>query len=178
MSHVRRYRTTVEDSGVRRVEYREAWILEDEPMFTVHHGRLGHPGTVKDQQVASPEEATELLDAFVAQCEEDGFTVLADDDVATVSVLYRLRGEAVTRIENQHTDTLRTEITHQLAWRGLGEVTDVIEQPGQMLLLVRTPHAAKAAAEIPAAAKRAHGVQPNKVQVRLGDLRTQAGESA
>lgn len=37
------------------------------------------------------------------------------------------------------------------------------------MLRVRTPHARKAAAEIPAAAKRADGVQPNKVDVRTAE---------
>ena len=53
--------------------------------------------------------------------------------------------------------------------RPIGEVEDVVEEVGALVLRVRTPHARKAAAEIPAAAKRADGVQPNKVDVRTAE---------
>ena len=71
--------------------------------------------------------------------------------------------------ERRSLERLRVEVTHQLAWRGLGEVEDVVEEVGALVLRVRTPHARKAAAEIPAAAKRADGVQPNKVDVRTAE---------
>lgn len=84
-------------------------------------------------------------------------------------VAYRLRGREATVIERRTVERLRVEVTHQLAWRGLGEVEDVVEEAGALVLRVRTPHARKAAAEIPAAAKRADGVQPNKVDVRTAE---------
>ena len=105
----------------------------------------------------------------MAQGAEEGF---AEADPATFAVLpvaYRLRGREATVIERRTVERLRVEVTHQLAWRGLGEVEDVVEEAGALVLRVRTPHARKAAAEIPAAAKRADGVQPNKVDVRTAE---------
>lgn len=171
MSIVRLYRDVTAEDGTRRFEYREAWCEPGSGQFTVHHGRVGAVGTVGDQPVADDAEGEELLAAFVAQGREEGFAELADDALTTLSVTYRLRGRTSTPIEAQHADALRSEITHQLAWRGLGDVEDVAEEEGRLVLIVRTPHAAKAEAEIPAAAKRAHGVQPNKVEVHRGDLR-------
>lgn len=176
MSISRLYRDRTEEDGRRTFEYREAWIDPSGELFTVHHGRVGHPGTVGDQPLTSEADGAELMDAFLAQGEADGFAPADEDAFDVLEVAYRLRGRAITEIERRHGQTLREEVTHQLAWRGLGEVTDVVDGDGELVLVVRTPHAPKAAAEVPAAAKRAHGIQPNKVEVRRVDgPRTPAG---
>lgn len=166
MSIVRLQRDTTAEDGRRVFEYREAWLEPDASVFTVHHGRVGHPGTVGDQPVSGEEEGRELLAAFLAQGIEEGYTEADPETFDVVEVGLRLRGRAPADIERRHAEALREELTHQLAWRGLGEVTDVADGDGELVLTVRTPHAAKACAEVPAAAKRAHGVQPNKVTAR------------
>lgn len=166
MSIIRLYRDTQADDGRRLFEYREAWLEPDGATFTVHHGRVGQPGTAADQPVAGPEEGEELLAAFLAQGLADGFAEADPDGFATVLVEYRLRGREASSIERRHAETLREEITHQLAWRGLGEVVEVTEQDGALVLTVATPHPAKAATEVETAARRAPGIQPNKVSVR------------
>lgn len=166
MSIVRLQRGTTAEDGRRVFEYREAWLEPDASVVTVHHGRVGHPGAVSDQPVADEDEGRELLAAFLAHGMEEGFVEADPETFDVVEVGLRLRGRAATEIERRHAQTLREELTHQLAWRGLGEVTDVVDGEGELVLTVRTPHAAKACAEVPAAAKRAHGVQPNKVAAR------------
>lgn len=166
MSIVRLQRDTTAEDGRRVFEYREAWLEPDASVFTVHHGRVGHPGTVGDQPVSGEEEGRELLAAFLAQGIEAGYAEADPETFDVVEVGLRLRGRTPADIERRHAEALREELTHQLAWRGLGEVTDVADGDGQLVLTVRTPHAAKACAEVPAAAKRAPGVQPNKVTAR------------
>ncbi|MDY6055503.1 hypothetical protein [Micrococcus sp.] len=166
MSIVRLHRDVVGEDGRRQFEYREAWVEPDGGPFVVHHGRVGHVGTVAEQPLTSPEEGQELLTAFAAQGEAEGFTPLAEDTLEVVEVAYRLRGRTPSSIERRHAQTLREELTHQLAWRALGEVVDVVDGEDALVLVVRTPHAAKAIAEVPAAARRADGVQPNKVEAR------------
>lgn len=165
MSIVRRYRDTAAEDGSRLFEYREAWCAPGSGEVVVHHGRVGQPGTVTEERVADDAAGEELLEAFAAQCAEDGFTELEESALAELVVAYRLRGRAATDIERRHGETLAGEITHQLAWRGLGEVVETAEAEGRLELLVRTPHAGRAMKEIPVAAKRAHGIQPNKIEV-------------
>lgn len=165
MSIVRRYRDTAAEDGSRLFEYREAWCAPGSGEVVVHHGRVGQPGTVTEERVADDAAGEELLEAFAAQCAEDGFTELEESALAELVVAYRLRGRAATDIERRHGETLAGEITRQLAWRGLGEVVETAEAEGRLELLVRTPHAGRAMKEIPVAAKRAHGIQPNKIEV-------------
>ena len=171
MSIVRLYRDQTGEDGTRRFEYREAWFDEEAAEFVVHHGRVGTVGTVGEQKVADAAEGEELLAAFAAQSAEEGFAELEDSALGVVSVAYRLRGREASDIERRLGEALSAEITHQLAWRGLGDVVDTTEQEGRLVLTVLTPHAGKAASEVPVAAKRAAGIQPNKVEVHRGDLR-------
>ncbi|WP_158496009.1 hypothetical protein [uncultured Micrococcus sp.] len=165
MTIIRRYRDTTADDGSRLFEYREAWSAPGSGQLTVHHGRVGQPGTVADQDVVDDAEAATLLEAFAAQCDEDEFTPLTEERLAHVLVEYPLRASAPSPAEQTTLEHLRRQITHRLAWRGLGEVVDMTIRNGQAVLTVETPHAAKASAQIPAAAKGAQGVQPNKVRI-------------
>lgn len=166
MSIVRRYRDTTAADGTRLFEYREAWCAPGSGEVVVHHGKVGQPGTVTEEKVADDAAGEELLEAFAAQCAEDGFAELEDSALTDLVVVYRLRGRTAMDIERRHGETLAGEITHQLAWRGLGEVADTVEAEGFLELRVRTPHPGRATREIPVAAKRAHGIQPNKIEVR------------
>lgn len=171
MSIVRLYRDQTGEDGTRRFEYREAWFDADAAEFVVHHGRVGAVGTVGEQKVKDEAEGEELLAAFATQSAEEGFAELEDSALTILSVVYRLRGKEISGIERKLGDLLSTEITHQLAWRGLGDVVDTTEQDGRLVLTVRTPHAGKAETEVLVAAKHADGIQPNKVEVHRGDLR-------
>lgn len=166
MSIIRTYRRTQDTDGRVQLDYREAWFVpgpEGTPgELVVHHGRVGTTGTTAAEAVADAETGEQLLADFRQQSQADGFAVLEEKDQATVEVSYRLKGSAPTTVETSLVESLRGELTNQLAWRGLGEVTTVEFSPGRALLTVLTPHAAKAMAEVPAAVKHA-GVQASRV---------------
>ncbi|VXB43371.1 conserved hypothetical protein [Citricoccus sp. K5] len=161
MSIVRTYRRSEQD-GQQRLDYREAWFAPGSGEVVVHHGRIGSTGTTSAEQVADDATGEELLAGFAAQCAEDGFAVLPEEELKHVEVSYRLKGAEPTSVETALVAKLRGEITNQLAWRGLGEVVEERSESGRVVLDVATPHPRKAAAEIPAAAKFA-GVQPSRV---------------
>ncbi|MFC7402216.1 hypothetical protein [Citricoccus sp. GCM10030269] len=161
MSIVRTYRRSDVD-GQQRMEYREAWFAPGSGEVVVHHGRVGNTGTTTAENVPNDDAGEELLASFAAQCAEDGFTELTAGETSRLEVSYRLKGAEPTRVEHTLVEALRGEITNQLAWRGLGEVVDQRRESGRIVLDVDTPHARKAAAEIPAAAKLA-GVQASRV---------------
>ncbi len=161
MSIVRTYRRFDQD-GQQRVEYREAWFAPGSGEVVVHHGRLGTTGTTTAEPVADDAAGEELLAGFAAQCAEDGFTEPAEHGLKTLEVAYRLKGAAPTAVETSLVSRLRGEVTHQLAWRGLGEVVGERQESGRVVLEVATVHPRRAAAEVPAAAKSAR-VQPSRV---------------
>lgn len=158
MSIVRTYRRSEDSAGRRLLEYREAWFVpgENEPgELVVHHGRVGSTGTTAAEAVPDAETGQELLDAFATQCAEDGFTPLEQEQTHRVEVSYRFKGAEPTTVETTIVEKFRGELTNQLAWRGLGEVVAVRTESGHAVLEVDTPHAAKAEAEVPAAAQHA-----------------------
>lgn len=161
MSIVRTYRRFDQD-GQQRVEYREAWLAPGSGEVIVHHGRVGTTGTTTAEKVADDAAGEELLAGFAAQCAEDGFAELPEDELKSLEVTYRLRGAAPTAVETTIVAKLRGEVTNQLAWRGLGEVVGERQESGRVVLEVATVHPRKAAAEVPAAAKFAQ-VQPSRV---------------
>lgn len=165
MSIVRTFRFSPESA--RATDYREAWHDEAVSEFVVHYGAVGQPGTTEveyDVDVASGEE---LLAGFATQCAEDGFRELTEEDHHLFTVVYRLKGRAPTAVEDTLVRKLESEITHRLAWRGLGEVLEVRPADGVTQLVVGAVHARKAEAEIPAAVKTA-GVQLSKVTITRG----------
>lgn len=171
MSIIRTYRRSEDEAGRQVLEYREAWFVpgEDGPgEAVVHHGRVGTTGSTATEAVADEASGEELLATFAAQCEEDGFTAWDTADLARVEVSYRLKGAAPTTVESSLIDRLRGELTNHLAWRGLGEVVQTRAESGRAVLEVHTPHAAKATAEVPAAAKLA-GVQASRVTAQRAE---------
>lgn len=162
MSIVRMYRLSPETN--KAVEYREAWFDSTVGEFVVHHGAVGQPGTTSVEKVNDAADGNELLAGFAAQCEEDGYRELQDDEYHPLTVSYQLKGDEPTAVENTLMRKLESEITHRLAWRGLGSVVDTRQQHGVVELIVAAVHPRKSEAEIPAAVKTA-GVQLSKVSV-------------
>ncbi|MGO1182117.1 MAG: hypothetical protein ACTHZ5_05070 [Micrococcaceae bacterium] len=162
MSIVRTYRFSPETT--RATDYREAWYDEAAAEFVIHHGAVGQPGTTAVEKVEDAATGEELLAGFAAQCQEDGFRELADEDHHLLSVTYQLKGNSPTPVETTLLNKLESEITHRLAWRGLGDVVETRHDGGVAVLIVAALHVRKAEAEIPAAVKSA-GVQLSKVSV-------------
>lgn len=165
MSILRTYRRGSDDAGRTMFEYREAWHAPGSGEVVVHHGRVGTTGTTAVETVDDDEAGEQLLAGFADQCRADGFDELDPAGLERIEVLYRLKSAEPTTVERTMLAQLREEITHQLAWRGLGQVVDEHLGPGTVRLAVETPHVRKARAEIPVAARHA-GVQNSRVSVQ------------
>lgn len=109
-----------DDEGT--LHFREAWYDEDYGQFVMNYGVVGHQSKTEETDVATPEAAESLLDAFAAQCAEDGYAEIPEKEQFWVVAQFALKTREGTDrdryLEEKATDAL---ISH-LAWRGLGTV--------------------------------------------------------
>ena len=87
MAIVRTYRR--DEDGT--LNFREAWFSEYEGeelgQFVVNHGVVGHQSETETAKDVTAAIAAGLLDAFIEQCEADGFKTLTEADLAGVEVV-------------------------------------------------------------------------------------------
>ena len=109
-----------DDEGT--LHFREAWYDEDYGQFVMNYGVVGHQSKTEETDIATPEAAESLLDAFAAQCAEDGYAEIPEKEQFWVVAQFALKTREGTDrdryLEEKATDAL---ISH-LAWRGLGTV--------------------------------------------------------
>ena len=109
-----------DDEGA--LHFREAWYDEDYSQFVMNYGAVGHQSKTEETDVATAEAAESLLDAFAAQCAEDGYAEIPEEEQSWVVAQFALKTREGTDrdryLEEKATDAL---ISH-LAWRGLGTV--------------------------------------------------------
>ncbi|TLM86654.1 hypothetical protein FDW83_02670 [Pseudarthrobacter sp. NamE2] len=102
--------------------FREAWFDDEYSQFIMNFGIVGHQSKTEETDVADPAAAENLLDAFAAQCAEDGYAEIPDEEQFWVVAQFALKTREGTdrdrRLQEKATDAL---ISH-LAWRGLGTV--------------------------------------------------------
>lgn len=104
------------------LHFREAWFDTDYSQFVMNYGVVGHQSKTEETDVPGEDEANGLLDAFAAQCAEDGYTEIPEAEQFWVVAQFALKTREGTErdryLEEKATDAL---ISH-LAWRGLGTV--------------------------------------------------------
>ncbi|KQR00123.1 hypothetical protein ASF72_16860 [Arthrobacter sp. Leaf141] len=109
-----------DDEGV--LQFREAWFDEDYNQFVMNYGVVGHQSKTEETDVPGSAEADGLLDAFAAQCAEDGYAEIPESELSWVVAQFALKTREGTErdryLEEKATDAF---ISH-LAWRGLGTV--------------------------------------------------------
>jgi hypothetical protein len=109
-----------DDEGV--LHFREAWFDEHDSQFVMNYGVVGHQSKTEETDVPDAEAAEGLLDAFAAQCAEDGYAEIPESEQSWVVAQFALKTREGTDrdryLEEKATDAL---ISH-LAWRGLGTV--------------------------------------------------------
>lgn len=109
-----------DDEGV--LHFREAWFDEDYSQFVMNYGVVGHQSKTEETDAPGADAAEGLLDAFAAQCAEDGYTEIPESEQFWVVAQFALKTREGTDrdryLEEKATDAL---ISH-LAWRGLGTV--------------------------------------------------------
>ena len=109
-----------DDEGT--LHFREAWFDEDYSQFVMNFGVVGHQSKTEETDVPDAAAADGLLDAFAAQCAEDGYAEIPTEQQSWVVAQFALKTREGTDrdryLEQKATDAL---ISH-LAWRGLGTV--------------------------------------------------------
>jgi hypothetical protein len=141
MSFLRVYKKN--DDGL---VFREAWYDEDYGHFVVNHGTVGHQSTTQDSRDVSAEAAESLMDAFAAQCAEDGYAQLPPEEQSWVVAQYALKSAAGSDRDRYLEDKAKRTITEYFAWRGLGTVEKTEFVPHKLNIYVLAPDAAKAVA--------------------------------
>ena len=109
-----------DDEGA--LHFREAWFDEEYSQFVMNFGAVGHQSKTEETDVPDAAAADGLLDAFAAQCGEDGYAEVPNEEQSWVVAQFALKTKDGTdrdrRLEQKAKDSL---ISH-LAWRGLGTV--------------------------------------------------------
>lgn len=136
MPILRTYRT--DDDA--KMSFREAWYDEEQAQFVINQGPVGQLSetpVVEDDLGA--EEAAGLLEAFAAQCEEDGFRELGVEEQSWLYVRFPLKTVEGTARDRSLRDAVVGGLTGHLAWRGLGTVEGSVFGPSRLTITVLTP---------------------------------------
>lgn len=152
MAIVRLFRRTEDGT----LDFREAWYEEYDDdagngQFVINHGAVGNLSTTKDVKDVDQETGAGLLAAFEAQCAEDGYTELADEEQfwAIAQWPVKTEGAYAERLK----ETASTVLTGHLAWRGLGTLEDATYGTGTLNLHVLTPDPKKVVTAIKTAVR-------------------------
>jgi hypothetical protein len=115
---VRVYRR--DDEGT--LHFREAWFDEDYAQFVMNFGVVGHQSTTEETDVADPDAAEGLLDAFAVQCAEDGYAEIPEGEQFWVVAQFALKTREGTDRDRYLEEKAKDALISHLAWRGLGTV--------------------------------------------------------
>lgn len=144
MSFLRVYRRR--DDGT--LEFREAWHDDDASQFVVNHGTVGHVSTSKATNDVDAAAGEELLDAFAAQCEADGFEEIPDEAQHRIVAQFALKSQDGTERDRFLERQAVGALTAHLAWRGLGTVEGSRIGGGKLSIFTRCVDANKAVTAI------------------------------
>lgn len=118
MSYTRLYRRT--EGG--DLEFREAWHDEEAAQFVVNHGAVGHVSATSTTDDVDAAAAEGLMDAFMAQCAQDGYEDLGEADLWRVVAQFALKTREGTDRDRHLERQAAQALSSHLAWRGLGTV--------------------------------------------------------
>jgi hypothetical protein len=102
--------------------FREAWYDEEYGQFVMNFGAVGHQSKTEETDVEDPAAADGLLDAFAAQCAEDGYAEIRDEEQSWVVAQFALKTREGTERDRYLKDKATDALISHLAWRGLGTV--------------------------------------------------------
>ncbi|MFD5277454.1 hypothetical protein ACFWIX_07805 [Pseudarthrobacter sp. NPDC058362] len=109
-----------DDEGV--LHFREAWFDEDYSQFVMNYGVVGHQSKTEETDVPDAGAAEGLLDAFAAQCAEDGYKEIPDEEQSWVVAQFALKTREGTDRDRYLQEKATDALISHLAWRGLGTV--------------------------------------------------------
>lgn len=110
----------MDDEGTLR--FREAWHDDEFGQFVVNHGAVGHQSETDATDVADAEAAEGLMQAFAAQCGEDGYAEIPQEGQHWVVAQFALKTKDGTERDRYLERKAKAALTGHLAWRGLGTV--------------------------------------------------------
>ncbi|GAA1143453.1 hypothetical protein [Nesterenkonia lutea] len=150
--------------------YREAWYDDDAQELVIHRGTLGANGKIATEK-AAPEESEQLLQSFLAQCEQDGYHEAPTESLTELRLVYPLKAEQPSSSEERNINTVHRDVLGVLAWRGLGALGEPeVESDGNghaSVMRVKTLHQGKAREAVKSAV-RGGDVPASKVELRVG----------
>lgn len=109
-----------DDDGTLR--FREAWVDEEFGQFVVNHGTVGHQSETEATDVDGEAAGNGLMEAFAAQCQEDGFSEIPQEEQHWVVAQFALKSKDGTERDKYLERKATAALTGHLAWRGLGTV--------------------------------------------------------
>lgn len=109
-----------DDEGA--LHFREAWYDEEYGQFVMNFGAVGHQSKTQETDVPDAAAAEGLMDAFAAQCTEDGYAEIPAEDQFWVVAQFALKTREGTARDHHLAQKASDALISHLAWRGLGTV--------------------------------------------------------
>nr|WP_287900395.1 hypothetical protein [Arthrobacter sp.] len=151
-----------DEDGV--LSFREAWYEQEEGVVVVNHGVVGHVSKDDVQSVESDEAAVALLEAFSAQCAEDGFAEIPVEEQHWVVAQFALKTKDGTERDRYLERSAVAALTGHFAWRGLGVVDRSTIENGKLNIFLVSPEPSKAVKAVVSVAREAD-LDPTKLTV-------------
>lgn len=130
------------------LEFREAWHDEEAAQFVVNHGTVGHVSATSTTDDVDAAAAEGLLDAFTAQCAEDGYAALPENELWRVVAQFSLKtADGTDRDRHLERQAVQALSSH-LAWRGLGSVVGSSIGSGKLNIFTTCVDPGKAVAAV------------------------------
>ena len=109
-----------DDEGA--LHFREAWYDEEYGQFVMNFGAVGHQSKTQETDVQDAAGADGLMDAFAAQCAEDGYAEIPAEGQFWVVAQFALKTREGTARDHHLAQKASDALISHLAWRGLGTV--------------------------------------------------------
>ncbi len=149
MSIIRMYKKT--DDGV--LAFREAWRDDEDGVFVVNSGVVGHQSATKESAADTVEAGAAKLAAFQTQGLEDGFRIIPVEEQFWVIAQFALKSAEGTERDRYLERKATNSITSFFAWRGIGVVDRSEFGVRKLNIFTLAPDAAKAVAGIKTCAR-------------------------
>jgi len=135
-----------DDDGV--LHFREAWVDEEYLEFVMNYGVVGHQSTTEETAAADAATGERLMAAFAAQCADDGYAEIPDEEQFWVVAQYALKTKDGTSRDRYLEEKAKDALISHLAWRGLGVVDRSEFAASRLNIFCLTPDVNKAVTAI------------------------------
>jgi hypothetical protein len=144
MSYARVYRRAEDGT----LQFREAWHDAEASQFVVNRGTVGHQSATSTTDDVDADAGASLLAAFEAQCAQDGYAPVGDDELWRVVAQFALKTADGTERDRHLERQAVQALSAHLAWRGLGTVEGSSIGNGRLNVFATCVDAGKAVAAV------------------------------